>query len=426
MIGLLIVILSANIIEFDIDPIVYRTTVTMQDTVTKTITQADLFYLEMNCGIPFNELHYEEIDSVNIARAVIAFKLVNLTQPDSLIDTLFRQFSVPSFKEALRQGTTFIVQFGLHVAEGEYMYMLTMTSGNKQGTVEKELTITKDQYRLSDILLASEIVSDTLGDYLRKGNLKVIPRPSHNFTANYQTIYLYYEIYDIEPDSGTITVTYTITDTTGKVIRKIPQTVKKLYRSQALNLGINIEGLDAGDYTITVSLSGEEIKTVASKQTSFHIIKHVETEISYEGMPYYEKVEYFLSENENKLFESLPPEGKHEFLKRFWSTRDYFDIAERFEYADEHFQEGAKRGYRTERGRIYIKYGVPDDWGKSTIEIEESKPYEHWQYFTGIQFVFVDIRSTNEYTLVWTDAEGERSQPTLYKYLPRSLREQIE
>jgi hypothetical protein len=52
------------------------------------------------------------------------------------------------------------------------------------------------------------------------------------------------------------------------------------------------------------------------------------------------------------------------------------------------------------------------------MELQESRPYEHWQYPNGNQYIFVDIRGTNEYVLVWTDALDERSQPTLYRYLP--------
>ena len=83
-------------------------------------------------------------------------------------------------------------------------------------------------------------------------------------------------------------------------------------------------------------------------------------------------------------------------------------------------------GHDVDRGRIYIKYGEPDEVERNIISVEISRPYEFWQYYNGYQFIFIDIRGTNEYTLVWTNASDEQSQPSLYKYIPESLLGYIE
>jgi GWxTD domain-containing protein len=145
-----------------------------------------------------------------------------------------------------------------------------------------------------------------------------------------------------------------------------------------------------------------------------------------EDLPYYEDIEYFVNSNEYKYFKSLTDEGKAIYLKKFWEKHDYRGIAARFEYADAHYAEGAKTGSRTDRGRVYIKVGPPDEIEKTTIEVEMSRPYERWQYYNGTEFVFVDVRGTNEYILVWTNSAVEKKQPTYYQYLPSALRQEIE
>ncbi len=423
---ILIFLLSADTIDFDVDPVVYKSKVEIKDTITETTREEDIFYIEFNCGIPYQKLHYEEIDSKNVAKAIIAFKLLNMERPDSLIDTLYRQFTVPSFREAAQQQTFFITQFGLHIPQGKFKYRIDISSGDKVGSVEDEISIKKENYRMSDILIANDIAKDTSEHHLRKGNLRIIPHPSHEFSELYETIYLYYELYDITPDSHHLRLSYTIKDDGGKIIGRIPRYIEKKYKSQAINFALSKKEMKPGRYTIVIDVKDESSQLITQKKTSFEITKPIKKEVSFDGMPYYDKIEYFLSTSEYKFFKNMPEEGKSSYLKRFWAQNDYFAIAERFEYADKNYRQGVKPGYKTDRGRIYVKYGAPDEIERSFIEHEESKPYEHWQYFNGFEFIFVDILGTNEYTLVWTNVRDERSQPTLYKHLPESIRQQIE
>jgi GWxTD domain-containing protein len=406
-------------IDFYVDPVIYRSSVEIRDTIAQTSRIEDIYHIEFNCAVPYQELHYEEVDSVIVARALLPFKLSNKDRPDSLIDTLYRQFTIPSFSEAARQQISFIVQFSKYVPEGSFSYTLEFLSANKRGLKEGELEITRDHYSMSDILIASDILVDTVSTYLRKGNLRITPHPSHTFSERYENLYIYFEIYDITPDSGYLDIAYTIKDDAGTVVRQMPRRIEKKYVSQAINCGFNITNLAPGSYHLTVMVHDETAQSTAQKETSFKIIKAEVKEITYEGMPYYDEIEYFISSSDYDFFKSLPEEGKKKYLKKFWQKLDYREIAERFEYADEHFQQGSASGSKTDRGRVYVKFGKPDDIERGApIDYREGRPYEHWQYYNGLQFIFVDVRGTNEYTLVWTNATTEQSQPTLYKYLP--------
>lgn len=426
MITLLFILISSDSINFYVDPVIYRSTVEVVDTVNQQSKKENIYYVEFNCGIPYHELFYEAVDSAISAKAIVIFKLSNINRLDSLIDTLYRQFTIPSFSQAAKEQISFIIQFGLHVPEGQFRYNITITSGKKEGIVERDITITKENYRMSDILMANDILRDTIGAHLRKGDLKVIPHPSHQFSERYANLYVFYEIYSIEPDSNKLNVTYKIQNMEEETIRQITQHIEKNFESQAVNLGLSIQSLQAGEYTFSIEVNDPTTQTTNKKTTSFTIIKKTQEEISYEDQPYYEEIEYFLSSKDYKYFQNLPKKGKRIFLGKFWTMHDYLEIAERFEHADKKFREGDKPGHKTDRGRIYVKYGPPDEIEKTTIEIQESKPYEQWQYYNGIRFILVDILSTGEYTLVWTNDRNEMSQPTLYRYLPKSIKDEIE
>lgn len=419
---LLLLALSAAELRFYVDPVVYRQRIELEDTAEHTSTVQDVYYIEFNCEIPYQELKYHSAEDIIFANAVIPFALVDLDHGDSLIDTLYRQFTIPSFSYAAKEQLSFLIQFGTYAADGSFRYRVELLSGDRSGRREDELEIRREAYALSDINLASEITIDSTGDQLRKGNLRVIPRPSRVFDNRFRHLFFYYEIYDITPGQDTLTAVYTVTDGQGDTLRKVTRKIEQTFASQAVNCGIDIQNMPAGAYELTVAIEDDQANRIAAKATSFELAATEMHEVSFEGLPYYDEIEYFLDPRDYRKFSALPEDGKKAYLERFWRAHDYNEIAERFTYADEHYKHGDTPGRRTDRGRIYVKYGVPDEIDRPLpLEHQESRSYEHWQYVGGQQFVFVDIRGVNDYELVWTNAIGERSQPTLYKYLPPGI-----
>lgn len=418
----LLFMLSAPELTFFTDPVVYRQRIELEDTVEHTSTIENVYYIEFNCEIPYHELQYQSADNIIFANAIIPFALVDLDHADSLVDTLYRQFTIPSFSYAAKEQLSFLIQFGSYAAEGRFKYRVELLSGDKRGIHEAELDIRREAYALSDINLASEITVDTTGEQMRKGNLRVIPRPSRVFDSRFRHLFFYYEIYDVTPGQDTLTAVYTVTGGQGDTLRKVTRKIEKAFASQAVNCGIDIQNIPAGEYRLNVALVDGQANRIAEKSTSFQVAATEQHEVSFEGMPYYDEIEYFLDPRDYRKFSALPEEGKKAYLERFWRAHNYNEIAERFTYADEHYKHGDTPGRKTDRGRIYAKYGAPDEIDRPLpLEHQESRPYEHWQYVGGQQFVLVDVRGVNDYELIWTNAVGERSQPTLYKYLPPGI-----
>lgn len=118
-------------------------------------------------------------------------------------------------------------------------------------------------------------------------------------------------------------------------------------------------------------------------------------------------------------------EEREKFIEDFWYRRDpdpdtneneyreaYY---ERVAYVNEHFSSGVP-GYKTDRGRIYLKYGKPDEidshpaGGRYEREASEGSgststyPFERWFYRnipgrSGADIEFVDPTGTGEYRL---------------------------
>ena len=115
-----------------------------------------------------------------------------------------------------------------------------------------------------------------------------------------------------------------------------------------------------------------------------------------------EDVRWIITDEEQKAFKMLSnDEERDQFIEAFWQRRDPTpDTVEnefkeehyrRIAYANEHFAAGIP-GWKTDRGRIYIMYGAPDEieahpsGGSYQRPIEEGGgetstfPFEDWRY----------------------------------------------
>lgn len=140
-----------------------------------------------------------------------------------------------------------------------------------------------------------------------------------------------------------------------------------------------------------------------------------------------EDVPYIITDEERKAFEQLKTDEEREnFIATFWDRRDpdpdteenefKEEYYERLAYANEHYTSGIP-GWKTDRGRIYIKFGKPDSieshpsggaYNRPSYEGGGSTtvyPFETWFYRhldrvgDGIEIEFVDPTGTGEYRI---------------------------
>ena len=115
-----------------------------------------------------------------------------------------------------------------------------------------------------------------------------------------------------------------------------------------------------------------------------------------------EDVVYIITDEERAAFKQLSnDEERDNFIEAFWQRRDPTPDTEENEYKEEHYQRIAYAnehfaagvpGWRTDRGRIYIVYGKPDEidshpsGGTYERPMEEGGgetstfPFEDWRY----------------------------------------------
>jgi GWxTD domain-containing protein len=127
-----------------------------------------------------------------------------------------------------------------------------------------------------------------------------------------------------------------------------------------------------------------------------------------------EALSYIAPADEVDSMRKLSPAKQAEAWERFWRRRDptpdtprnefQIEFFRRLRYATEHFQ-GFGLGWRSDMGRIYIRYGPPESIEQHPAS-SVTAATEVWTYSQPVRrFVFVDPEGFGHYTLALPSSE---------------------
>jgi GWxTD domain-containing protein len=123
-----------------------------------------------------------------------------------------------------------------------------------------------------------------------------------------------------------------------------------------------------------------------------------------------EQIRYIASQNEWKYLKSLKNDpDKTRGIENFWAHYQDGDsnhnsirtiFYSRVIEADRMFSfKRYKKGWMTDRGRVFIKYGPPDEIISDPLPLE-SRPYIIWYYYSlNKKFLFEDVKGFGDYEL---------------------------
>jgi len=199
------------------------------------------------------------------------------------------------------------------------------------------------------------------------------------------------------------------------VVKAPPLTKPKHGTRVAYALGVSVDGVEAGAYTLDLELTDVATRKSVAASRDFvlgSIVPEAAVGLAPDSLSpleqkYYDQIQYLATPNQLVQYKALSDVGKKAYLAKFWAVRNLREFSRRMETADGRFQRPKVRGFNTDRGRVYVKYGEPDAIEQKVIEAE-SRPREYWRYYnTGNAFVFIDIRGDANYRLAWTNAKDE-------------------
>jgi GWxTD domain-containing protein len=349
---------------------------------------------------------------------------------------------------ALRPGMNLVGVYAIQLRSGDYATRLLVRDRNAAGrrdSVVLRIPVSPpatDRIALSDIEFAATIRPGSKESPFYKNTLDVIPNVGgvYNETA---MCYYYLEAYNLllGDDRSDITMKSTVYDAVGKEIAARERQKKRMGESAVLVDQIAAMKFKTGTYSLVVSLLDTSKRPLAQSARKFYVYNPtlgVDSALLSLGsslpMAVYSSMEeqeldrdfkwskYEMTEAEQTQYKALTGQDvKRKFLSDIWrrrppGAREVYMA--RVTHANESFGMLGREGYRTDRGRVYIVYGPPDDVERHPNE-SDTKPYEIWTYNNiqgGVEFDFLQRIQGADYELVNSTHRSELHDANWMQY----------
>lgn len=339
-----------------------------------------------------------------------------------------------------------------------YSVVATVTNRFEKGkgdTLAFEIAVRsfpETRLSVSDIELCSSVRSAPQSDDPYYKNMaRVIPNPRALYGLGLPVISSYLEIYGLSrrADSTSYRMTWKVIDTYGNVVKE--STILKAGRSSAVvEIGAeNVSDLPSGKYALVAEV-GDSVSKASARTSQYFFVYNPYVKqpsltagknVNVIASPFFSKGEeeldaifhaamYLARSEQAEIYKKLTTvDAKRRFLAEFWSEQDrkaaagglnsWQEFEKRFEFVNRKYKVAFRAGWLTDRGRVYIEYGNPDDIDRHSSSAN-SKPYEVWTYNSiqgGVIFVFADLTGFNNYVLIHSTKHGEVDDPDWKKYV---------
>ena len=351
----------------------------------------------------------------------------------------------------------FVDQQRFSLDNGEYTMEITIKDLNNLNQIpfKAEQTVVIDfpanQPAVSDILLVESYKKAATTTALTKSGYDLVPRVYSFYLANTNSLTFYTELYNIDkyyPNGGQYLVNYYVQSFESSVKMKEFNFTKRLDVSNTnilLNT-INIKTLPTGNYYLVVEMRDRNNTLLASNSVFFQRY-NPGCEVDLADLAAVRFTNSFVfdidnldtlreylrclnprcSETErdyvNNLVKTDDKETMQQFFYSFWNTRAPLNPKEAWDeyYAqvkrvNASYSTRTKKGYMTDRGYMYLRYGTPDKICEEPFE-PGAYPYEIWHYYEvagqrnkHCVFMSQDM-VTNDYQLIHSDIIGEVNNP---------------
>jgi len=322
--------------------------------------------------------------------------------------------------------------------------------------LQLEFSLTEIEF--SDIELIEQYSKAETETSISKSGYNIVPMAEDFFGDDFKKIAYYSELYN----------TLKKLDTNGKYILKqyienfdtneLVGEFNKIKRHTATNIQsiINvwdIEELPTGNYSIVLQVIDKENKIITEKKQRFQRL-NLSKNVQLKNLNQQKYINTFADEvpldslNEfilclapiasdlerstiNNQLSTLNEKMKREFIYQFWSNQNQLDpeknwleYKRKINYVQNQYGTRTAKGYETDRGRIYLKYGMPNSINDKPNS-NNSYPYQIWHYYRAGKYnnktcIFYSPNMIgNQYQLLHSDIPGENRDENWQRTLKR-------
>jgi GWxTD domain-containing protein len=334
---------------------------------------------------------------------------------------------------------------------GKYTMKLNLLDVNKEGSeISGNLPITIEDFskntKISDIIVAEFAYPSDEQTNFDKSGYHIIPMLSSFYATDSKNLPIYLELYGTEGImDSTFLLSYRMINT------KDATEMQGFSKSFSYKKGpvipvfesINIEDLSTGNYQleVRVSRSSNEILAVqtydferSNENNSMFTMENLQLDPAFQASIPTDSVLYFLEslipiskpaeiKNIIETLKSKNVENARKHLQGYWvitsptnSYESWLRYKAQVVFVQDIYGNNFQEGFETDRGRVYLKYGAPNQ-----VNARESSPseypYEIWTYnkigiYSNKRFIFYNPDLVNNaYRLLHSDMLGELKNP---------------
>jgi GWxTD domain-containing protein len=350
----------------------------------------------------------------------------------------------PEMKDSIVDDFFDIQHYGLEPGVYSYELIVKDKTSGEEITGQQSLRINAFNtsfVQFSDIAFIQNAYQTEEKNNFVKNGFFLLPYMTNYFPPEMEKIAFYLELYNtslVIGENEQFLLTYTISNfDTQKSVEGIFQ-FKRLPTSTVVPViaYLPINALPSGDYNLDLNVIDKNNDTIASNQrrsdmeNNFLAVDDIVidqewmNDISTDSLPYFlgsimpisPRYEY---ETIRKLLKTGDTLKMEKYFYAFWQQTAPENPAVEWSryrynvyYAEAMFGTQIKSAWETDRGRIWLKYGAPDQFIDRPNE-PSAYPYQIWHYYrigqrSDIRFVFYNPDLvTNDYPLLHSDMQGE-------------------
>ena len=171
--------------------------------------------------------------------------------------------------------------------------------------------------------------------------------------------------------------------------------------------GVPVEMLDPGTYTLELAANRGGERAAAVRQFEIDASR-IDLERNYDV--FVELASYYLGQDQVQSLRDVPAAERKARWAEFWKELDpdpgtpenekLDDFLGRMRATADRFAARGQPGWRTDRGKVYMRHGEPDDV-ENIPQGFNTPAYEIWRYLAqNITYVFSDTSGFGDYVLV--------------------------
>ena len=385
-------------------------------------------------------------------------------QKDSIKSALKYQLQSPEIDDTTKADHAFFDLQRVMLPNGTYELELTIADASDQASAvsvtQKLNVLFDDTFAISGIESVEKYSKSTAQNALTKSGYDIMPYLDNFYPENVGKIAFYTEIYNADKLMGSgekfiVTSCIKSLETKNIVGDNMKQKIEQAREVNVIMNEFNIETLPSGNYMLEVSVRNKENKEMLSSSMFFQrsnpkmafdvvdlsriefagtfVDKYNETELrefirSCEPIATTYEDDFIIHRVETADLGTLKA-----FLLRFWNDRNSLNpesawntYNDAVQHVNEKFACTRTKGYQTDRGRVFLKYGAPNSRQEEILS-DATYPYEIWQYYmigtqSNCRFVFMTRDATFEcFQIIHSNVIGEVNNPVWQRLIYREF-----